>query len=51
MEKCARMALLRFAVSVKNWVNYYQAEQDRVITKLDEIGYRLEILCGTTPSE
>ena len=49
MEKCARMALLRFAVSVKKWVTYYQAEVGiGSPQKLDDVTYRLEVLCDAT---
>ena len=41
IEKAVRMALFSFAESVKQWVRYYDAKQEQVNARLDDIAERL----------
>jgi hypothetical protein len=48
--KAVRMALLSFTDGVKHWVGYFDADQQRVIRRLNHIADRLDAAADTTPA-
>ncbi len=49
IEKDVRMALFSFTEGIKQWIWYYDPEQERVIACLDDISERLEAICEVMP--
>jgi len=49
IEKAVRMALLSFTECIKQWVRYYEADQERVVALLDDIADRLDSICDAAP--